>query len=171
MTISHRTSGTFAAVLATLLLVQPPAKAADADTQEVMAYTLTDAGLAKYTKATKNLAALPGGGPGACASDDDDSDSGSKSISELVAKIDTAPGAKAAIQSAGLTSREYIVFSLSLLQNGLAAWGLKAGGKLPPGFKQANVDFVNSHGAQLEQLKGTEKSCGEDEPAEEEPSG
>jgi hypothetical protein len=170
MTISHRTSGTLAAALATFLLVQPSAKAADADTQEVMAYTLTDAGLAKYTKATKNLAALPGG-PGACASDDDDSDSGSKSISELVAKIDAAPGAKAAIQSAGLTSREYIVFSLSLLQNGLAAWGLKAGGKLPPGVKQANVDFVNSHGAQLEQLKGTEKSCDEDEPAEEEPSG
>lgn len=170
MTTSHRTSGTLAAALATLLLVQPSAKAADADTQEVMAYTLTDAGLAKYTKATKNLAALPGGGPGACASDDDDSDSGSKSISELVAKLDASPGAKSAIQSAGLSSREYIVFSLSLLQNGLAAWGLKAGGKLPPGVKQANVDFVNSHGAQLDQLKGLDKSCGEDEPAEEEPS-
>jgi len=144
-----------------------PAAAQDADSQEVMRYTLTDAGLAKYTKASQNLAALPGGPPG-CAKDDD-SDSDSNSIAELAGKLDSTPGAKAAVQSAGMTSREYIVFSMSLLQNGLAAWALQQpGGKLPPGLNKANVDFVNSHGPQLDQLKGLDKGCGGKEEAEEE---
>jgi hypothetical protein len=149
-------------------LVTLPAAAQDADSQEVMHYTLTDAGLAKYTKASHNLAALAGGPPG-CAKDDD-SDSESNSISDLAGKLDAAPGAKAAVQSAGMTSREYIVFSMALLQNGLAAWALtQPGGKLPPGVNKANVDFVNSHGPQLDKLKGLDKKCGEDEDAEEEP--
>ena len=158
-----------AAALAVLLLVQLPARAGDADSQEVMAYTLTEAGLAKFTKASQNLAALPSGGPDACKSDDD-SDAQSNSISSLAAKIDAFPGAKSAIQSAGLTSHEYIVFTMSLLQNGLAAWALKQpGGKLPPGVNKANVDFVNSHGPQIEMLKGLSGAeCG-DVPGEEEP--
>jgi hypothetical protein len=144
-----------------------PAAAQDADSQEVMRYTLTDAGLAKYTKASQNLAALPGG-PRGCATDDD-SDSDSNSIAELAGKLDSTPGAKAAVQSAGMTSREYIVFSMSLLQSGIAAWGLsQPGRKLPPGVNKANVDFVNSHGPQLDQLKGLDKGCGEKEDAEEE---
>jgi len=156
----------FAAALALALLVQP-SSAQDADSQEVMRYTLTDAGLAKYTKASQNLAALPGGPPG-CAKEDD-SDSDSNSIAELAGKLDSTPGAKAAVQSAGMTSREYIVFSMSLLQSGIAAWGLsQPGGKLPPGVNKANVDFVNSHGPQLDQLKGLDKDCGEKEDAEEE---
>src|SRR4026208_1430558 len=96
----------------------PPAAAQDADSQEVMRYTLTDAGLAKYTKASQNLAALPGGPPG-CAKEDH-SDSASNPSAELAGKLDSTPGAKAAVQSAGMTSREYIVFSMSLLQSGIA---------------------------------------------------
>jgi hypothetical protein len=154
-------------VAASAAIATLPAAAQDADSQEIMRYTLTDAGLAKYTKASQNLAALPGGPPG-CAKDDD-SDSDSNSIAELAGKLDSTPGAKAAVQSAGMTSREYIVFSMSLLQNGLAAWALQQpGGKLPPGLNKANVDFVNSHGPQLDQLKGLDKGCGGKEEAEEE---
>src|SRR5262245_7934776 len=162
MSTSHRRSGSLAAALAALFLVQPSAKAADADTQEVMAYTLTEAGLSKFTKAAQNLASLPNGGPDQC-DNDDDSDSESNSISDLAAKIDAFPGARAAVQSAGMTSHEYVVFTMSLLQNGLAAWALKQpGGKLPPGVKQANVDFVNSHGPQLDKLKELDDAdCGD----------
>ena len=86
-----RTPSKFAACLvaAAAALATLPAAAQDADSQEVTRYTLTDAGLAKYTKASQNLAALPGGSPG-CAQDDD-SDSESNSISELAAKIDVEP--------------------------------------------------------------------------------
>jgi hypothetical protein len=94
------------------LLLPGFAAAQDRDTQEVQKYTLTDAGLAKYSQATKKLAALPGGD---C--DDDDS----QSIDDAAAKLNASPGAKTAIQSAGLTPREYVLFSFSLLHSGLAA--------------------------------------------------
>lgn len=165
-----RFSGGILAALVISFFTQSPAIAQDADSQEVMRYTLTEAGLAKYTKAAQNLSALPGGGPGNCEHDDD-SDSESNSISDLAARLDAVPGAKSAVQSAGMSSREYIVFSMALLQNGLAAWALQQpGGKLPPGVNKANVDFVNAHNAQLDQLKGiAEQANCEDADDEEEP--
>lgn len=139
------------------------AAAPDSDTKEVQSYVLTDAALAKYTKATKNLAALPAGALGSC----DDDDSESTSLSDAVAKLDAMPGAKNAIQSAGMTTREYLLFSFSLLHNGLAAWSVsQPGGKLPPGTSKANVDFYNKHQAELKQLKVLEK--GDECEAEEE---
>jgi len=71
------------------LLVLAPATShaqnkADADTREITAYKLTEAGLGKYTQATRNLKGLP--------IDDCDEDSEVKSLSEAVTKIDAAPG-------------------------------------------------------------------------------
>lgn len=138
----------------------------DADTKEVLAYTLTDAGLAKYMKATQNLAALPGGMAGDC---DDDSDA--DSLADSVAKINATPGAEAAIRSAGMATREYVVFSWSLLHNALAGWAAsEPGGTLPPGAKQSNVDFLKKHEADLKQLEVSEgsDSCDQDDYEEEE---
>jgi hypothetical protein len=105
------------------LLLPAFAAAQDRDAREVQGHVLTDAGLAKYTQATKKIAALPGGD---C--DDDDS----QSIDQMTAKLNASPGARAAIQSAGMTTREYVVFTWSLLQTGLAAWAVdQPGGKLP----------------------------------------
>jgi hypothetical protein len=156
--------GGFLAALVIAFCTPSSAFAQDADTQEVLRYTLTEAGLTKYVNATKKLAALPK----ACEDDGDDESTGS--IADMVAKLDGTPGAKAAIQSAGMTSREYAVFSLSLVHNGLAAWAVsQPGGKLPPGISQANVNFLNSHQAQLKPLEGLgrDDECG-DEAAEEE---
>ena len=78
--------------------------------------------------------------------DDSDDDSEAKSLRPGGRKIDSTPGAKAAVQSAGMTTREYVVFTFSLMQNGLAAWAVdQPGGKLPPGVSQANVDFIRAH--------------------------
>jgi hypothetical protein len=132
------------------LLLPGLAAAQDRDTQEVQAYALTDAGLAKYTQATKKLAALSGGSD-ACGDDDD----GSQSLDAMTAKLNAQPGAKAAIASAGMTTREYVVFSWSLMQNGLAAWAVsQPGGKLPAGVSKANVDFYKRNEAALQQLQG-----------------
>ena len=128
------------------LLLPGFAAAQDRDAKAVQSQALTDAGLAKYTQATRKLAALPGGD---C--DDDDS----QSIDQMTAKLNASPGAKAAIQSAGMTTREYVVFTWSLLQTGLAAWAVdQPGGKLPPGTSKANVDFYKKHAAELQQLEG-----------------
>jgi len=133
------------------------AVAQDRDSQEVSAYVLTESGLSKFAQASKNLAAVPG----ACeeeADDDDDSDD-MKSIDQMVAKLNSRPGAQAAIQSAGMTSREFVVFMFSMMQSGMSAWALKQpGGKLPPGVSQANVDFFNKHETAMAAL-GKDDAC------------
>ena len=152
-------------VLAATLLLPGFAAAQDRDAQEVASYTLTDAGLAKYTKATKSLATLPSSKPGDCDTGDD-----SMSLTEMVAALDGVPGAKAAIQSAGMMTREYVVFSWSILHNGLAAWAIsQPGGKLPAGTSKANVDFYQKHEAELQQLETLrqDEDCDEDQAEEE----
>ncbi len=139
------------------LFTSTAAFAQSADSEEVQSYVLTEAGLGKFAQATKELVALDA----ACKEDEDD-DSDSQSIDDMVAKLNALPGAQAAIQSAGLSTREYVVFSWSILQNGLAAWAIgQPGGKLPPGISQANVDFYKKHEAEIAALGGDDR-CGED---------
>lgn len=152
-----------------LLVLAPVASHAqdmgDADTREISAYKLTEAGLGKYLQATRNLEGLPSED---CAEDSVD-DSDVRILSEAVAKLDSAPGAKAAVQAAGMTTRAYVVFTFSLMQNGLAAWALEQPrGKLPPAVSQANVDFFRAHSADMKKMgnepdDGTCDDGGEDE--------
>jgi hypothetical protein len=136
----------------------------DSDTQEINAYVLTDAGLAHYIKAIEALEPLTKNKSSECADDNDDSNP--QSIDQLAAKVDATPGAKAALQATGMTAREYVVFSMSLFQSGLASWGLEQpGGKLPPGVSIANVDFYRKNESALAKLGEAKKSddCGEKE--------
>lgn len=160
----------FACALCVLVLAPAAGRAqnvGDADKREISAYALTEAGLGKYKQATRNLKGL-----NIEDCDNDSDDDSAKSLSQLVAKIDATPGAKAAVQSAGMTTREYVVFTFSLMQNGLAAWGLEQpGGKLPPGVSQANVDFMRTHKADLEKMgdESDDSACddnGDDEDGE-----
>jgi hypothetical protein len=165
MTRARATAGAWfrlaaaALVVGSLLLLGTPraASAQDADTREVQRYTLTDAAFTKYARATEALAALEAD----CEEEEDDSEA--RSIAEMVAALEAMPGAGAALQSAGMAPREYVVFSMSLLQNGLAAFAAsQPGGTLPPGISQANVDFIARHNAELERLgELRSESCGE----------
>jgi hypothetical protein len=149
------------AVAATIALgATGVASANDKDTREVAAYVLTDAGLAKFTQATAKLAAVPG----ACAKQDDDG-SNSQTIDQTVAKMNAVPGAQAAIQSAGMTTREYVVFMWSMLQSGMSAWAQSQSGKLPAGVSQANVDFYKKHEAEMTAI-GENDPCDEEETEE-----
>jgi len=72
-----------------------------------------------------------------------------------------------------MTAREYLVFSFSLFQSGVAAWALsQPGGTLPPGVSKANVDFYRAHEQALKKLAPQQDSdsCDDrdDESAEEE---
>lgn len=139
-----------ALLVVTSLALMPPALSqaqADRDTQEINSYVLTDAGLACDTKATQTL------GPLAKKACSDCGDDNPQTLDQMVATFNSMPGAKAAIQSAGMTTREYVVFSWSILQTGIAAWGLsKPGGKLPPGVSMANVNFYRRNEAALQEL-------------------
>jgi hypothetical protein len=121
----------------------------DRDTKEINSYVLTEKALAKYTVATHALGATAK----RLSGNRDDDDEGAQSLDATVARIDAIPEAKAAIQSAGMTTREYVVFSFSLFQSGMAAWGLsQPGGKLPPGVSMANVEFYRAHEAEIKKL-------------------
>jgi hypothetical protein len=83
----------------------------------------------------------------------------------MAAKLDGVPAAKAAVQAAGLTSRQYVVYSLALMENGFAAY-MPAGSKLPAGINPANVAFMRSHSAEMDKLSEEidDPDCGDDEP-------
>jgi hypothetical protein len=146
------------AVIVAAAISQPGLAAAeDKDLREVSAYALTESGLAKFTQATKNVAIVPG----ACEQQGDDDDT-LKSIDQMAAKLNSMPGVQAAIQSAGMTTREYVVFMFSMMQNGMAAWAVsQPGGKLPPGISQSNVDFYKKHETAMAEL-GKDDPCGDD---------
>jgi hypothetical protein len=121
---------------------------ADRDNREVSSYVLTEAALAKYTQAVHNLGQQVKSLPGNCG----DSDK-AKSLNDLAARLDAVPKIKAAMKSAGISSHEYLVFTMCLFQNGVAAWMLaQPGGKLPPGTAMANVKFYQAHAAAVKKL-------------------
>ena len=137
----------------------------DRDAREISSYVLTEAALAKYTRATSNLGDLSKSVSGNC---DDGESAGS--LDESVARINAVPGAQAAIQSAGMTTREFLVFTWSLFQSGMGAWALsQPGGTLPPDVSKANVDFYRSHEQALQQLGPQQGSdtCSDRDEAEE----
>jgi hypothetical protein len=74
--------------------------------------------------------------------------------------MDAVQGVKSPLEGAGITSREYLLFSWSLVKNGMAAGALEQpGGKLPPGVKMANVNFYRAHEAELTTLGGLTKQA------------
>jgi hypothetical protein len=161
------------AAAASVILLVPAVSVAqgppDRDAREISSYALTDAALAKFTRATANLGDLSKTVSGNC-----DDDEGAGSLDENVAYINAIPGAQAAIESAGMTTREYLVFTWSLFQTGLAAWALEQpGGTLPPGVSKANVDFYRAHEQALNSLETERDSdpCSDsDEEEAEEPT-
>ena len=134
-------------VVMALALPGPLQAQVDRDAQEINRYVLTDAGLQRYAKASTALGSLAEKASADC----EDSDDGNpKSLDEMVAHFNSVPGVKAALQSAGMTAREFLVFSLSIFQTGLASWGLsQPGGKLPPGVSMANVNFYRKNEAAM----------------------
>jgi hypothetical protein len=150
-------------ILILTLALPALAMAQDQDTQEVNRYVLTAAALAKYANAVERLRPLSS----QIANCDDEGDGGG-SISEMAARIDRVPAAKAAIQSAGLTTREYVVFGFAAFQTGMAVWALEQpGGRLPPGTSQANVAFYKANRAKIEGIAPLDDDCDGD--AEDEP--
>ena len=141
-------TGTVACTLALLApLVAGAQNLADRDAKEVADYVLTEAVLKKYAQTVRNLQPFMGQLPQDCE------DENPKSLNDMATRMDGVPQVKSTLKSAGMTSREYLLFSLSVFQNGMAAWALEQpGGKLPPGVKMANVNFYRSHEAELTKL-------------------
>ena len=135
-----------ALLLATALAaISPPAMGTpDRDAQEISRYRLTDAGLAKYAQASRNLGSLAKRMSADCAEGEaSDADGDAKTLDELVV-------------------------SWSVVQSALAAWALdQPGGKLPADVSMENVTFYRKHSATLDQLGAQTKAAECDEDAAE----
>ena len=121
---------------------------ADRDAKEIADYVLTETALAKYTKAVHKLHPLKDQ-----LQQDCDREDAPESLNGMAARMDAVQEVKSALKAAGMTSREYLLFSWSVFQNGMAVWALdQPGGALPPGTKPANINFYRAHKAELEKL-------------------
>lgn len=123
----------------------------DADARELRGYTLTEAVFDRYAQATRNLNGVQ---IQAC-----DEVSEVSTIDEAAARLDAVPAARSAVHSAGMTSREYVVFAFSVLQSGLAVNALgRFDGELPPDVPLENVNFYLEHAGEMQKL--TDESQG-----------
>jgi hypothetical protein len=101
---------------------------ADQDAKEIADYMLTEPALAKYKQAVHKLQPLIAQLPQDC-----ERENGSTSLKDMATRIDAIPGVKSALKAAGMTSREYLVFTWSVFQSGMAVLAVQQpGGKLPP---------------------------------------
>lgn len=137
------------------------AQADNADAQTLAAYRLTDEAVGNFTQASRNLVAALRKDPSLERSLEGSDDS---SIEETAAAYDAQPAVRKAIESADMTSKEYITFTYSLFQAGLAAWLVEEYGQqeLPEGTPRENVDYYLAHkdelaalGEELRALSGT----------------
>lgn len=124
----------------------PPA----ADMQAIQNYHLTDAGLTKFMQATRNIAHVAMQHPEIAKSEEGNN---AKTLADMEAVYNRHPEVKQAITSAGMSSREYILFSMAVFQAGMAA-GMQEqmGGKLPDGVSAANVEFFKKHEAEMKKF-------------------
>jgi hypothetical protein len=78
---------------------------ADRDAKEVADYVLTEAAFAKYSLAAHKLQPLMEQVPKNCDAESP------QSLNGTAARMDGVPAVKSALKTAGMTSREYMVFS------------------------------------------------------------
>lgn len=138
--------------------------------EEILArYRLTEAGLVKFAQASRGFIAVARADSQALGAQDEDA--GPKTLAEIAALYDAHPGLKRAISSAGMTTREYVTFIMSMFQAGMAAWMVDQQGgkfdKVPAGIPHENIRFYQQHRAELDRI-GEELKEIEGQPSDEE---
>ena len=126
---------------------------AQSDEETLARYRLTEATLAKFTQASRNLVAAVAD---PTVRREQGEDPGPHTIAEVAAAYDRHPAMQRAITSAGMTTREFTTFVLSMLQAGMGAWIVEREhgrrDKVPIGIPIENVLFYQEHQAELERL-------------------
>lgn len=135
-------------------------------------YRLTEGTFKKYVQVNKALVALAKDPAMQRYAAEHENDKAPETIAEMAAQFDAVPPLKKAIHDAGLTSREFALFSMSLLQAGMALGVLESGAtKLPEGTPKENVDFVRAHRAEIEQIQRELSAASESAATGPDPSG
>lgn len=127
---------------------------AQTDDEVLARYRLTEAGLVKFTQASRSFIAIAKVDSAALEQQSEDSDG--MTIAQMAAMYDGHPGLKRAITSTGMTSREFVTFLMSMFQAGMGAWLVEQQGgkfdKVPAGIPHENIRFYQQHRAALEAI-------------------
>lgn len=133
-------------------------------------YRLTDDNVDKVIAATQKMRALEKANPklvDAMQREHGDA-SDAKSVDDAAAHLDAIPPVKAILSSEGLSARDYVLTTFTLMEAG-AAYQIQKAGKLPPNSELAkdvtpeNLAYIGGHQAQLRAL---EKASASGEEAE-----
>jgi hypothetical protein len=133
------------------------ADANDPDLKALAAYRLEMSNVKKVGAAMKEFEALSEKDPSLAKT----ANVNAKTLDETVKKIEAEPRAMAVLKRNGLSARDYVMTTMTLMTAGMVAAFEKAGTKmngLPPGVSQANVDFVKAHEKEIQALTPERKA-------------
>ena len=129
-----------------------PAASSNGDQEEIKNFRLNMARLEQYTAASKALAAYAKENPSVQESSQNGQDA--KTISDVVKRVEKYPGAVAAIQTAGLSPREFAVMGLTLFTVGMMVALKKQGNikAIPATVLPENVAFFEQNYDKIESV-------------------
>jgi hypothetical protein len=144
------------AVLAVLVAFAAPRAKAD-DTAEVQNYRLTMPVVKKFERVQESLYQSIRKDPSLATKYDKTPDDGSdQSIAATVKRMDAMPELKQAVVKAGLTTREYLLATLAMLQVGMAHAMSQSRGadtsKLPANVR-ANLKLMEQNKAEFDRIQ------------------
>lgn len=131
-------------------------------------YRLTEDNVNKVIDVTQKLQALQKSNPQLVAAmkEEHGDANDAKSLDDAAARLDAMPPVHAVLSSAGLSARDYLLTTFTLMEAG-AAYSLQKAGKLPPNSELAkdvsaeNLAYVGTHQAQLKALEKANSNGGE----------
>jgi hypothetical protein len=142
-------------VAAALLSLATPARAqtvSAADEKAIASYTLTmpkfDAWIAASMEIAESMKGKSEEERQAAAMDLN----ASASLDEIIAQLDKVPEVRRAVGNARLTTREYVILNLAVIQAMMANAMLQANpnAATPKGVNPANVEFMRANQAQIQ---------------------
>lgn len=122
--------------------------------RELAAFRLSMGKLSKAAQANKTLEKLSEDDPALKRLTQFDKQKGPQSIDDVVARIGDHPRARAAVEGAGLSARDYVLTMYCFEQSTQALFQKEStGGKnYPPGASKENVGFVRNHLKEINRL-------------------
>ncbi len=177
-----RLSAKYAVVLAAVLLLVTAAQGAaqnqkddkssaqlEAEKNEVKNFVLTADKLDKYDAAVKAIRNTQKDNPGLQKQmDDDDSRNPSNTIAGSVAIIDKYPPIVSALKGAGLSPREFVVMTYTLINSAAATQMKKAGTikEYPDSVLPENISFVDKNYERIKKIFNSEPDASDKSPRE-----
>jgi hypothetical protein len=117
-----------------------------ANMPEVAEYRMTDASLQKFVRATNALKELENQGSFQLDDQLDVDDPSELSVERIAAAFDSEPRVRGAIEGAGMSSREYVTFLMSMVQTIMGSVMVQMGGDqaladMPDSALKHNIQF------------------------------